>query len=233
MKKQLSDLILAGAADERQREQLAQPTTTFHLHKNNMEMKALYPRERREESALLSECEALAAEGVQKGFTAKYEKLVSRTRLKKEVEQSETVQPYVFGSAGPNEGYSRHLKAENKVIIGIDRKLKDRIGYVNKIGRTHLADNAFRTKRHYDELDVVSFDLESFAETLKRPGQAEQQEPEAKEESTGPRKRSTKSQHAQEIDHEFARLCVNRLKKASNLETILEYTELRKPVEAD
>lgn len=52
------------------------------------------------------------------------------------------------------------------MIIGLQAKLDEQIGYVSKIGSTHLADNEFLKKKQYDELDVMCFDRNRFAQNL-------------------------------------------------------------------
>lgn len=56
--------------------------------------------------------------------------------------------------------------------------------YVEKIGKTHLADNDFRSNKKYDEMDVVNFNMNDFLDKLQRPLDETimQPEPEVKEE---------------------------------------------------
>jgi hypothetical protein len=48
------------------------------------------------------------------------------------------------------------------MIIGLEQKLDDQLGYVSAVGKTHLAENEFYANKKYDELDVVCFDNEQF-----------------------------------------------------------------------
>lgn len=66
--------------------------------------------------------------------------------------------------------YKRKLASEGKVILGLNQMINGKCGYVNSIGRTHLAENAFTSKRLYDELDVVNFDNNQFMRSLQEPG---------------------------------------------------------------
>ncbi len=40
MKEELNDILVTNAIDKQQREMLKEPTTTYFLHKNYMEMRA-------------------------------------------------------------------------------------------------------------------------------------------------------------------------------------------------
>lgn len=63
----------------------------------------------------------------------------------------------------------RRLIDGNKQIIGVGEKMNLNSLYINKIGATHLANNDYRSKRHYNELDVYNFDQNKFIQKLNMP----------------------------------------------------------------
>ena len=52
------------------------------------------------------------------------------------------------------------------MIVGLQNRLDDHIGYVEQIGQTHLQENEFFSKGKYDNMDVVCFDKNKFVHDL-------------------------------------------------------------------
>lgn len=75
------------------------------------------------------------------------------------MEHTETIQPLIEDHEGPQKHkFARALKDNGKIIVGLQQKLDEQLGFVSEIGKSHLADNQFFTNKKYDELDVVCFD---------------------------------------------------------------------------
>ena len=92
-------------------------------------------------------------------FNQKYNELTGITKQKKEIEKKETAQPLFDSHEGMVDlKYRRELRNEKKVIMGLQQQFTNNIRHVNRVGLEHLAENHFRQKRHYDELDVINFD---------------------------------------------------------------------------
>ena len=105
----------------------------------------------------------------QPGFSQKYERLMANTKFRKVLDQSETIQQALPSHDGPQGGKGiRHLTDSGQTIIGLQQKLDEQISYINDVGRTHLADNDFRSQKQYDELDVVHFDKNEFGMRLRQ-----------------------------------------------------------------
>lgn len=87
----------------------------------------------------------------------------------------------------------------------------------------HLADNDFRAKKQYDELDVVLFDRRGFMDRLKK---LEDRDPVTFKPSLAPPKpedpfeKLQKKIERKKVDEEFTRLVVNRIKKNTNIDHI-------------
>lgn len=67
-------------------------------------------------------------------FSESYSKLQESTKLKKELEYTETIQPVPdLKEYRPREGY-RFLEQEGKVIVGLQKKLDENMDYIQKVG---------------------------------------------------------------------------------------------------
>ena len=93
-------------------------------------------------------------------FTQNYMKLSENTKFKKEIEQTETIQPDNPQHGGSR--FTRRLKSTGKMIVGLQQRLDNQMGYVSQVGETHLKDNMYFKNGMYDNLDVVNFDQERF-----------------------------------------------------------------------
>lgn len=239
LKDEIGQIVASTAPDRAKRELLQQPTTTFHLHKNMMEMRALKGRFN-VETLRQSQPEAAvdAAQGDEFGtrpktdFSAKYDRLTEHSRFRRVVDNTETVEPTVFSHEGPHHGkYRRHLKAEERMVIGLGQRVEDQIRYVNNVGRTHLHDNDFRNKRNYDELDVVCFDRARFMQRLKK---LEDRDPVTFKRSLVPPKPTDNAEllekrfERRQVDEEFDRLVLNRLRKNSGIDALQKAKEAHK-----
>ena len=94
MKTELQRAIQDTAVNKKQQEQLSQPSTEYYIHKNLIEMKTLFgekdPHHLKEGHP---DVFAGQLDPQDTNFAEKYEKLATNTKFRKEMEQSETIQP--------------------------------------------------------------------------------------------------------------------------------------------
>ena len=116
----------------------------------------------------------------------------------------------------------RKIPNKNKMIVGLQQTINQQIGYITNVGRSHLDDNDF--KQNYDELDVMCFDKNQFAQKLydfgKKPSVEDvvYQEGMKKHQSEQNFAQALKKAENREIEEEFSKLCLNRLHKVHSVE---------------
>ena len=136
------------------------------------------------------------------------------------MEQTETIQP-----DNPQHGgnrFTRRLKSTGKMIVGLQQRLDNQMGYVSEVGQTHLKDNMYFKNGMYDNLDVVNFDQERFIQNLHMADAEDvviQHNIKLKEDRAN-FESALKNAEKREIDEEFNNLCVKRLKRLHRSDTL-------------
>ena len=159
-------------------------------------------------------------------FTANYVKLTDMTKFKKIIESTETLQPILNdhdGKQGKGKYPLRELKESGQMIVGLQQHLDEQVGFVSKVGGTHLSDNVYFRKKKYDEMDVVCFDRDKFLRNLHKNDVEDSViiynlERKASRENFD---KVIKNAEKREIEEEFTRLCINRLSKVQNHASLL------------
>jgi hypothetical protein len=130
MKQELDDIMITNAVDKQKQEQLRAPTTIYHLQKNLLQMRALYGSQKEVQLARVPETESLTDMIKARKFSESYSKLQESTKLKKELQYTETIHPVREPKEyRPREGY-RFLEQEGKVIVGLQKKLDENMDYI-------------------------------------------------------------------------------------------------------
>ena len=100
MKEEINSIMATNAVDKQKKKELSEATTTFFLHKNYINMRALYGKNDglRQLPKVLNEAPDMNFEvgksPINKvNFTANYDKLKENTIFKKEIDQTETLLP--------------------------------------------------------------------------------------------------------------------------------------------
>ena len=66
------------------------------------------------------------------GFCSNYEKLNEKTRLRKILDNTNTIEPAMISHEGARHGrFRRHLTESEMMIVGLQQKVEDHVKFVN------------------------------------------------------------------------------------------------------
>ena len=129
MKEEIQKIVQKSAvgADRQKREDLSNPTTTYFLHRNLMEMRSLYNKDTAPVEKI-PEFTTTEKAANRQNFTANYDKLTDMTKFKKIIESTETLQPILNdhdGKQGKGKYPLRELKESGQMIVGLQQHLDE------------------------------------------------------------------------------------------------------------